>query len=387
MAVATAPAGAAPGRLMHNVRAHIGIIFAVAAAIVIIGSWILRPAMIVTFGLLFVVGIVAATIATGPRVLFKVLALIPVLFLISLFSFYLVSALPGDPAVQMLGPGATPQAVAQVRAELNLDAPFWERYGDWLGDVVTGDLGTSLIRREPVAEGLASAFPVTLQLLLYSQIIAIGVAVPLGVFSAYRAGTKADRAVSTTAFGFLALPNFILAVLLVLFFALGGLSIFGFHVGSEFFPAATYVPFGENTVLHFKHLILPALALAAGQIATYMRLLRTDMISTLQQDFIQVARAKGMPDRRVLWRHALRPSSFTLLTVIGLTFGALIGGTVIIETIFTLPGVGTYLLTAAFQRDFVAVQGAVLVIATGYVLVLLIVDLAYAVLDPRLRDV
>jgi len=367
------------------VRQHVGVMATVAIVAVVVGSFVLRPPMLLTFALILVIGIGAAAVANGSQVLRKVLGLIPVLFVITFFTFLIMNALPGDLAVNMLGPGATPQAVAQIREDLNLDDPLLVRYGDWLGDAVTGDLGVSPIRQEEVASGITNALPVSLQLMLYAQIISIGIAVPLGVYSAYRAGSKGDRASSTVAFGFLAMPSFILAVLLVLFFSLGGLSIFGFHVGAEVLPSARYIPFGENPLEHFKSLILPAMALAAGQVAIYMRLLRTDMISTLQQDFIQMARAKGMPDRAILWRHALRPSSFTLLTVIGLTIGTLIGGALIIEVIFTLPGLGSYVFEAITRRDFIAVQGSVLVIAAGYVMVLLIVDLLYIALDPRLR--
>jgi peptide/nickel transport system permease protein len=370
---------------MKFVRERLGILTVGAVAVVLLWGWFLRPPLSLFLLAVLVVMLTAATISNGVYVLRRIALLLPVLFLISLFTFWLVSSLPGDPAVNALGPGATPQAVAEVREELGLDEPFWVQYGDWLGDTVKGDLGFSYIRREDVNEALGNAYPVTLQLLLYAQIVAIGIAIPLGVYSAYRANTKADSAISTASFGMLALPNYVVAVLLVLFLALGGISIAGTDVGSTYFPGARYVPFGESPTEHFKSMALPALSLAAAQIAVYMRLLRTDMIATLQQNFIDVARAKGLSDRKILWRHALRPSSFTLLTVIGLNIGTLLGGTVIIETIFTLPGVGGLLLGSVFNRDYVVIQGVVLTIAAGYVLVLFAVDLLYYVLDPRLR--
>ncbi|MDY7106092.1 MAG: ABC transporter permease [Actinomycetota bacterium] len=163
------------------------------------------------------------------------------------------------------------------------------------------------------------------------------------------------------------------------------LSIGGFDLGFRWLPASRYVPFGEDPVLHFKHMLLPALALALGPIAVYMRLLRTDMIATLQEDYINVAKAKGMGTMRILVGHALRPSSFTLLTVLGINIGALIGGSLIIEAIFTLPGLGSYIYTAVFQRDYIVIQGMVVVIAVGYVFANFAVDLLYAVLDPRVR--
>ena len=174
---------------------------------------------------------------------------------------------------------------------------------------------------------------------------------------------------------------------MILFFALGGLSVFGTKVGVEWLPGSTYVPFGESPVEHFKHMALPTLALAFGLSATYMRVLRSDMISTLQENFITTARAKGVPNRRILWGHALRPSSFTLITVFGISTGTLIGGSLIIEGIFNLPGIGTLTSTAIFQKDFLTLQGVVVVIAVGYILFNFLVDLLYAVLDPRIRNV
>jgi peptide/nickel transport system permease protein len=174
---------------------------------------------------------------------------------------------------------------------------------------------------------------------------------------------------------------------LILFFALGGIRTGDTSLGSEWLPAARYVPFGQDPVEHFRHMALPAIALALGQAAGYMRILRSDMIGTLQENFITTAKAKGVSDRRILWAHALRPSSFTLLTVFGVNTATLVGGALIIETLFTLPGLGTVLGTAIFQKDFLVVQGVVLVVAVGFVLVNFLVDLLYAVLDPRVRHV
>ena len=223
--------------------------------------------------------------------------------------------------------------------------------------------------------------------MLYAQIVALLIAVPLGVYAAYKANKRGDRVASTVALTGLSIPNFVLAVVLILFFALGGLSVFGTNVGVEWLPGSTYSTFGEDPVEHFKHMALPTLALALGLSATYMRVLRSDMISTLQENFITTAKAKGVPDRRILWGHALRPSSFTLLTVFGVSTATLIGGTLVIETIFNLPGLGTLIGTAIFQKDFLVVQGVVVVIALGFILFNFLVDLLYAVLDPRVRHV
>jgi peptide/nickel transport system permease protein len=228
---------------------------------------------------------------------------------------------------------------------------------------------------DPVADRVKDALPVSLQLVVYSQILALAVAVPFGVLTAYRAGSRFDRATNGTAFGMLALPNFVLALLLAYYV--------GVWLG--WLPVDGYVPFSEDPAEHVRHMILPTFTLAASQIAVYMRLLRSDMVATLQEDFIQMARSKGISDRRVLWRHALRPSSLTILTVAGLNVGALIGGAVIVERIFRLPGMGTELVTAILSRQYVALQGFVAIIAVFYVLVNFLVDILYTVLDPRIR--
>ena len=217
--------------------------------------------------------------------------------------------------------------------------------------------------------------------------MALIIAVPMGVYAAYKANKRGDRVASTLALTGLSIPNYVLAVVMILFFALGGLSVFGTKVGGEWLPASRYVYFGESPVEHFKHMALPTLALAFGQAATYMRVLRSDMISTLQENFITTAKAKGVPDRRILWGHALRPSSFTLMTVFGISTATLIGGTLIIESIFTLPGLGRVIGNAIFQKDFLVVQGVVVVIALGFIIFNFLVDLLYAVLDPRVRHV
>jgi peptide/nickel transport system permease protein len=203
----------------------------------------------------------------------------------------------------------------------------------------------------------------------------LAVAVPLGILSAYRADTWFDKSVNTIAFGFLSVPNFIFAVLLV----------FLFSIELGWLPATGYEAWSEGAYEHFRRMILPTVALAASQVAVYMRLLRTDMIATLQEDFIGVARAKGMPTRRILLRHALRPSSFSLLTVAAITVGQLIGGTIVIERIFAIAGLGSLIIESIFTRDYLVVQGCIVIVAVGFVLVNFIVDILYAVLDPRIR--
>jgi peptide/nickel transport system permease protein len=294
---------------------------------------------------------------------------------VTFLTFLLLNLLPGGPETAALGIGADEQAQAEFRAEQHLDDPLIVRYADWLGGILTGDLGDSLIANVPVTELLSQRLPVTLQLMFYATFLALIIAVPLGILTAYKADSMFDKSANTIAFGLLSLPNFIVGVLLV----------FLFSIRLGWLPATGSTPFGEDPVEHFRRMILPTIALAVGQIAVYMRLLRTDMISTLQEDFIGVARAKGMPTRRILLRHALRPSSFSLLTVVAINVGQLIGGTIVIERIFAIPGLGSLLVESIFRRDYLVVQGCIVIVAVGFVLVNFIVDILYAVLDPRIR--
>ncbi|WP_419945806.1 ABC transporter permease [Candidatus Poriferisodalis sp.] len=371
--------------MKQYLRDQLGRIIAVALLATIVWAWVWRPPFSWTFAVMIAIGAIGAGIADGRYALRRIVSVVPVLVGVSFVVFALMASLPGDPAINILGPAATADQIAIVRTELGLDEPFFNRYGNWLGGVVQGDLGNSVQRRELVADGISNAITPTLQLMGYSVVISLAVALPLGVWAGYRQGTKTDRSINNVMLGFLATPSYVLAVLLVLFLAIGGLSVAGNEVGFRALPAARYVPLGADVWLHFKHMLLPSLALAMGQAAVFMRLLRADMIATLRLPFIDLARSKGLPTRRILWRHALRPSSFTLLTVVGLTIGLLVGGALIIEVIFTLPGLGSYIFQGVSQRDFIAVQGGVLVISTLYIIVLTMSDFLYLALDPRLR--
>jgi peptide/nickel transport system permease protein len=354
-------------------------------ALTVVWAFIERPPISWTFALVVLIGTTAAFLTNGRYAVRRVLGVIPIMLVVSFVVFSLMASLPGDPAINILGPSATPDAVARVNAEMGLDEPFFNRYGNWLGDAVMGDLGNSVLLREDVADGVSRSITPSLQLMLYALILATVISIPLGIFTAYRNGQRADRAVNTVMLGFFAVPPFVLAITFILFLAIGGITVFGTDVGLKILPGSRYVPFGESKVDHFKHMLLPALSLALGQSAVFMRLLRADMIGTLRQPFIDLARSKGLRTRRILWRHALRPSMFTLLTVMGFTVGALIGGALITEIIFVLPGIGGYMFNAITQRDFIAVQGGTMVIATLYILILVMVDFSYLALDPRLR--
>jgi peptide/nickel transport system permease protein len=310
----------------------------------------------------------------------RLLQIAIVIFLVMFFVSMLIRFLPGDPADDLI-PFSSEAQKAQLNEDLGLNDPVWQQFGGFIGDFFTGDTNYyqstgRAVNGQPVWERLSDALPVTLQLIVYAQILALLFAIPLGILTAYRAGTKTDKAVNVMAFAFISLPNFVLAYLLVYLLA----------VENDFFPVSGYVPFGESPSEHFRSLFLPVVCLAVGQIAIYMRLLRSDMIQTLQEDFITMARSKGLSTRRILLRHALRPSSFTLLTVAAINIGALIGGAVVLEVIFQLPGVGTLIFDAIRARQYVALQTLVGLIAIAYVVINVIVDLLYTALDPRIRS-
>src|SRR5919106_3355725 len=314
-------------------------------------------------------------------ILRRVAHLVAVLLLVTLFVASLTSLLPGDRVNTLIplrddAPGVEERKAA-LREDLGLDDPLYVQWGRWVGDFVTGDLGNyyTTTGERPVSERVGESWQVSVQLMLYAQVLALAIAIPFGVFAAYRAGSRADQVSNATAFGMLAIPPFALA--LVLSYYLG--------VRLGWLPVSGYVAPRDDLWEHVRRMALPAISLAVGQVAVYMRLLRSDMIQTLQEDFITMAKSKGISPSRVLWRHALRPSSLTLLTVAGLNVGTLIGGAVIIEVLFSLPGIGTLLFEAITARQYIALQSLVAIIAVGYVLINFLVDVLYGVLDPRIR--
>ncbi|HEV8297302.1 MAG TPA: ABC transporter permease [Acidimicrobiales bacterium] len=307
----------------------------------------------------------------------KILLLIPVLFLVSLGTFMLVELVPGDPAIQVLGPNSTQEEYYRIRTEMGLDKPIVERYVDWLGDAAHGDLGRNLVPPvEDVWTRLRRAFPVNIELAVLALLMAFAISLPLAMWSAYRSGTRFDRMVSASMFGLISVPSVLAGILLLLIFA----------INWRFFPLGQWArPTEKGWGTNLKHAFLPALTLALNETAVFTRLLRSDMISTLQEDYILAAKAKGMPTRHILLREALRPSSFSLITLAGVSLGRLIGGTVIVEGVFALPGVGRTVIDAATKSDYKLVQGGVLIIAVIYIALNLFVDIMYSYLDPRIR--
>jgi len=305
----------------------------------------------------------------------RLLYLVPVLVAVSLLTFLIASLLPGDLAYVILGDQATPEKVEALRHDMGLDAPIWWRYISWLGHVLQGDFGRSFRTGQTVLQAVSERLPVSLELMVLAELGALAIGIPLAIACAVRSGSAFDRFMTGSAFGMLSVPAFLAAILLIYLFA----------VQLRWLPATGYVPFGEDPIGNLRCFVLPALTLALGEWPVLMRVLRSDMIATLQEDYIAMARAKGLKPSRILLVHALKPSSLTLVTVTGINIGRLIGGTVIVESIFALPGIGRLLLGAIYTRDLIILQGVVLFVAFGYVLMNFVVDMLYAVLDPRIR--
>ncbi len=307
---------------------------------------------------------------------------IALLLAVSMLTFASMNVL-GDPLFNVLGPVANdrenPESLALIEAaeqQYHLDKSLPERYVRWLGDMVTGDLGVQFGSdgQPPVSGLLKERLPRTVALTVMAQILALAIAIPWGVWTASRANSVVDKASTVTAFGFVSLPNFAFAVILYYVFA----------IKLGWFPLR-YIA-GDPLFDRFRQLLLPALTLALPGAAVYQRLLRTDLITTLQEDFILMARAKGVPRRRVLFRHALRPSMFSVVTVFGINAGALIGGALVVETFFGIPGAGTAIVEAILREDFPVVLALVMIIATVFVVLNFFVDILYTLLDPRVRQ-
>jgi peptide/nickel transport system permease protein len=301
--------------------------------------------------------------------------LLPVLIAVSLLTFLIASLLPGDLAYVILGDQATPEKVEALRHDMGLDQPLLWRYISWLGHVLQGDFGRSFRTGQTVLQAVADRLPVSFELMLLAEIIGLAIGVPVAIACAVRNGSAFDRFMTSSAFGMLSVPTFLSAILLIYLFA----------VELRWLPATGYVPFAEDPAANLRFLVLPALTLALAEWPGIMRVLRSDMIATLQEDYIALAKAKGLKTSRILFVHALKPSSLTLITVTGINIGRLIGGTLIVETIFALPGIGRLLVSAIYTRDLIILQGVVLFVAGGFVLMNFIVDMLYAILDPRIR--
>jgi peptide/nickel transport system permease protein len=303
--------------------------------------------------------------------------LLIVLLLVTFGVSLLLRLIPVDLATVLL-PVGTEEERDILRNELGFDKGPIGYYLQWLGNFVQGDLGKIYFSggTEEVSDHLKNAMPRSLLLMVYTQILSLAIAIPLGVLSAYRAGRRADKVISNSLFALSSVPNFAIALLLIIF------------VGVKFawLPTLGYVPIAEGYWEHLKHMIMPVISLSIGLVATYTRLLRADMIAALREDYVTMAASKGLSDRRILWRHVFRPSSMTLLTSAALSMGGLIGGAIVIESIFATYGIGFEVFAAIAGRQYVALQSTVAVIALFYVFFNLVVDISSGFVDPRTRD-
>jgi peptide/nickel transport system permease protein len=308
----------------------------------------------------------------------RAVLLVIIIVFVSVAAFFLVHLLPGNPAVAILGPNDTPQNAAILNHQLGLDKPLWQQYFIWIGHVFQGNLGQSFTTHQTTTSIISQSYPIDLELIIFSQLMAAVVAVPMAMKASRRPNRLFDQFANSTAFGMLALPPFVIGPVLVLLFAVH------WHV----FPGpASYVPITQGFWSNIHTMLLPSIVLALGSIVVYFRLLRNDLIATLQEDFITMARSKGLSDRRIMWRHALRPSSVSVLASAGVTIGALIAGTFVVEYLLQLPGLGFQLISSINQDDYTVVQGITLVVAVAVVLINFVFDFIFTIVDPRIaRD-
>jgi len=307
--------------------------------------------------------------AVGSRLLYG----IPVLIIVTLGAAALMDLMPGSPGQAILGDTATQAQVDAINAQLGYDQPFIVRYFDWVVHALQGDFGQTLFTREPVTDVLMRRLAVTAQLALMALVFALVVAVPLAMLAALRAGKLLDRVLNFVTSALLSIPSFVNVVLVSLVFV----------IWLKWFPATGWVPPTEGLAENLKYAILPALALSIYEAAFFYRIIRSDLTGTLREDFILVARAKGLPRPRILARHAMRPSMTSLVTVMGLALGRLLGGAVIVEYFFAVPGLGAEAVNAVSIKDMPMIQAIVTVCVLAYVLIFIVVDLAYAWIDPR----
>lgn len=305
----------------------------------------------------------------------RLLSAIPVLFLVTLISASIMQLVPGDPALIIAGANASDAEVQQVRRALGLDRSFGVRLLEWYGGMLRGDLGQSMLLNRSVTDAIIERMPVTLALAGFALLLTVVIGVPLGVIAALKANTIVDQVVLVVALVGVSVPNFWLSLMLIV----------AFGVWWDLLPAGGYTPFVDSPLEWVRSLILPGISLALLQIGLLARITRATMLEVLRQDYVRTARAKGLPTRMVVGQHALRNVMVPVVTVIGISFGLLLSGSVVIETVYSIPGMGRLLATAIFSRDYPVIQGGLLVTATMLVLLNLAVDLLYALIDPRVK--
>jgi len=305
----------------------------------------------------------------------RVLATIPVMLVVAVIVFLLLRLSPGDPAAIIAGDQATSHDIEQIRIQLGLDKPLVVQFFQWLGSLLQGDLGRSVFNNRPVLELIAQRLEPTISLAILTMLFAIVVAIPLGVIAAWKVGTWIDRAIMTFAVIGFSFPVFLVGYLLV----------FGFSLEWRFFPVQGYRDMAGGFVPFIRHLILPSVALGLVYTALLARMTRSTMIDVLNEDYIRTARAKGLAMDAVLLGHALKNAAVPIVTTIGVGIALLIGGVVVTESVFAIPGIGRLTIDAVLQRDYPVIQGVILVVSFIYVMINLVIDLSYTLLDPRVR--
>lgn len=306
----------------------------------------------------------------------RLVMLVGIIIIISIGSFYLIHLLPGDPAAVILGTGDSPANRAILYKQLGLDRPIVIQYFIWMSNVLRGNLGVSFISQTSVASTIRAALPIDLELIGLSQLLAFAIAIPLAMRSARKPDGPVDRVLGATSFTLLSIPPFIIIVLLVLFISI--------KLGVPNTGPSSYVSLGTNWIGNLESLALPAVTLAIGSFVVYYRVLRSDMIATLQEEFITMARSKGISQRRIMWRHAFRPSSVALLGTAGVNIGGLLAGGFVVQYLLAIPGLGYTLIAAINSSDYLLVQGVVLVVSVGVVLINFMFDFVINIVDPRI---
>jgi len=305
----------------------------------------------------------------------RLISAVPTLFLVTLMVFSMQKLLPGDPITAMAGEERDPAVIAQLREQYHLNDPIPSQYFHWVGNALRGDFGTSLRTQEPVLQLIASKLPVTLELSMLAMIVALIIGITMGVLAAVNKGTWIDNGTNFLALSGISIPHFWLGVLLIMFFS----------VKMHWLPASGYVPFSEDPLQNLKTMLLPAAVLGTGLSATLMRHTRAAMITVLKADYIRTARAKGLLPKKVIMKHALRNALVPIITLTTLLFGELLGGAVLSEQVFTIPGFGKMIVDSVFNRDYAVVQGVVMVVAVGFLLMNLLADVLYVLVNPRMR--
>lgn len=311
----------------------------------------------------------------GAYIFKRFLALIPTLFLMSVIVFLIIYLIPGDPALVMLGDGADENTIALLRTQMGLDLPLLQQYLQWIGHALQGDLGNSFFLKKSVSAAIGEYLQPTLSLAIVAELFAIVIAIPFGVRAAINRGGLADKALSVYTLLGITIPGFLLSMFLVMLFS----------VQLKWLPVSGYVPISDGFFHFFKYMILPGFSIGVVMSSIIARIVRSSVLEVMNQGYVKTARSKGVGEWKIVYKHILRNALIPIVTVIGGTFGTLLAGAAVVETIFNIPGLGQLLVNSVSRRDYAVIQGVVLFIAFIYILVNLLVDLLYAVVDPRIR--